>query len=86
MLVLTRSREEKVVIQTPQGDVTITVLSIRGHSVRLGFEAPIPVTVHRAEILTEPRPTGTQRAWCSPLTRIDLDAPPQPEADEPHRT
>ncbi len=55
MLVLTRSREEKLVIQTPQGDVTLTVLAIRGDtSVKLGFEAPREILIHRAEIL-EPR-------------------------------
>ncbi len=52
MLVLTRSREEKVVIQTPQGDVTLTVLAIRGDtSVKLGFEGPREILIHRSEIL-----------------------------------
>ncbi len=55
MIVLQRGREEKVIIQTPQGDVVITVLAIRGDSsVKLGFEAPRDITVHRSEIL-EPR-------------------------------
>ncbi len=59
MLVLSRGREEKVIIQTPQGDVTLTVLAIRGDtSVKLGFEAPREILVHRAEILV-PRPDRT---------------------------
>ncbi len=59
MLVLTRSREEKVVIQTPQGDVVITVLAFRGDSsVKLGFTAPREVLIHRSEILA-PRPAWT---------------------------
>ncbi len=78
MLVLTRSREEKVVIQTPQGDVVITVLAFRGDSsVKLGFDAPRDILIHRSEILA-PRPDGC-RAWCSPMERIDLDPEP-PEA------
>ncbi len=52
MLVLSRGREEKVVIQTPQGDVVITVLAFRGgSSVKLGFTAPRDVLIHREEIL-----------------------------------
>ncbi len=78
MLVLSRGREEKVIIQTPQGDVVITVLAFRGDSsVKLGFTAPRDVLIHRSEIL-EPRRDGC-RSWCSPMTRIDLD--PAPEAD-----
>ncbi len=78
MLVLTRSRGEKVVIQTPQGDVTLTVLAIRGDtSVKLGFEAPKDVLIHRAE-LSEPRKESC-RGWCAPMQHIDLDPTP-PEA------
>ncbi len=52
MIVLQRGREEKVIIQTPQGDVVITVLAIRGESsVKLGFECPREILVHRSEIL-----------------------------------
>ncbi len=50
MLILQRGREEKVIIQTPQGDVVITVLEVRSHSVKLGFEAPRDVLIHRAEL------------------------------------
>ncbi len=58
MLVLTRGREEKVVIQTPQGDVTLTVLEVRSHSVKLGFTAPREILIHRGE-LSEPRQDRT---------------------------
>jgi carbon storage regulator len=47
MLVLSRKRDEKIVI----GDeVVITVVEIRGDKVRLGIEAPNHVPVHRAEV------------------------------------
>jgi carbon storage regulator len=47
MLVLSRKRDEKIVI----GDeIVITIVEIRGDKVRLGIEAPPHVPVHRAEI------------------------------------
>ena len=47
MLVLTRRERERLKI----GDeVTVTVVGIRGNEVRLGFEAPRSVPVHREEI------------------------------------
>lgn len=47
MLVLTRKKNEKIVIN---GDITIMVVEIRGDVVRLGIEAPKDVPVHRQEI------------------------------------
>lgn len=47
MLVLSRKLNEEIVI----GDnITVTVVEIRGDRVRLGFDAPRDVTVHRREI------------------------------------
>ena len=47
MLVLTRKRGEAVVI----GDgITVTVLEVQGDRVRLGFNAPVDVPIHRQEI------------------------------------
>lgn len=47
MLVLSRKRDEKIVI----GDsITLMVIEIRGDKVRLGIEAPKDVTVHRQEV------------------------------------
>lgn len=47
MLVLSRKKDEKVVI----GDsITIMVVEIRGDKVRLGIEAPRDITVHREEV------------------------------------
>ncbi len=47
MLILTRRNGEKLRI----GDeVTVTVLDINGNQVRLGFDAPKSVSVHRQEI------------------------------------
>ena len=47
MLVLSRKKDEKIVI----GDsITQMVIEIRGDKVRLGIEAPRDVTVHREEV------------------------------------
>lgn len=47
MLILSRSTGQSIMI----GDeVKVTVIEIKGHQVRLGFEAPKDVPVHREEI------------------------------------
>ena len=47
MLILTRRVGEKLVI----GDnVTVTVLGVKGHQVRIGIDAPRDVMVNREEI------------------------------------
>jgi carbon storage regulator len=47
MLVLTRRVGEKLVI----GDnVTVSVLGLKGHQVRIGIDAPRDITVNREEI------------------------------------
>ncbi len=47
MLVLTRQREETIMIGD---DIEITVVDIRGNNVRLGINAPKRVQVHRKEV------------------------------------
>lgn len=47
MLVLSRHRGESVVIN---GNIVVTVVDIRGDKVRLGFEAPDDIPVHRREV------------------------------------
>ena len=48
MLVLTRKHSEQVIIG--DASIVVTVLEIRGDKVRLGFEAPRAVEVHRREV------------------------------------
>jgi carbon storage regulator len=48
MLVLSRKLNEKIVID---GNITITVVKIDRHQVRLGIEAPGQIPVYREEIL-----------------------------------
>lgn len=47
MLVLTRKKSEKVILNN---NITVTVVEIRGDKVRLGFEAPKEMPVHREEV------------------------------------
>lgn len=48
MLVLSRRRDESIVIN---GDkIKITVVDIRGDNVRLGIVAPTEISVHRLEV------------------------------------
>ena len=53
MLVLSRKAQEAVVVggaDSTQSLLKVTVLEIKNGSVRLGFEAPADVPVHRWEI------------------------------------
>ncbi len=47
MLVLSRKRDEVIRIND---DIRIVVVDIRGDKVRLGFEAPKDVSIHREEV------------------------------------
>lgn len=53
MLVLSRKKDEDILIQTPEGRVvTIRVVEIIGDKVRLGFVADDCITIMRSELVT----------------------------------
>lgn len=59
MLVLSRKRDEKVVIVTPSGDeIVVCVTEIRGDRARLGVEAPKNYAIHREEVIQAIRAEG----------------------------
>jgi carbon storage regulator len=58
VLILTRRVGESVVIGD---DIVLTVVEVRGDSVRLGIEAPRSIDVHREEVYRELQ-TANQRA------------------------
>ncbi len=67
MLVLTRKPEEALLIGSdsdPHGAVTVTVLSIEGNRVKLGFQMQDDATVYRMEV------------W----NRMQSEAPPSPDS------
>ncbi len=47
MLVLSRKKNESIVINS---DIIVTVVEIRGDTVRLGISAPLEVPVNRQEV------------------------------------
>ena len=63
MLVLSRKRDERIVI----GDnIIITVVEVRGDKVRLGIEAPTEVPVHRQEVLDAMRRNSAEQSKAPP--------------------
>jgi carbon storage regulator len=50
LLVLSRHKNESIIIKKDSLQVEVTVVDIRGDKVRIGVEAPRDVTVHREEV------------------------------------
>jgi carbon storage regulator len=48
LLILTRRNSESLIIG--DGEITVTVLGVKGGQVRIGISAPKDVPVHREEI------------------------------------
>jgi len=75
MLVLTRKREQSIVI----GDnVEIMVLGVSGDKVRLGITAPREVEVFRKEVIADR--AGSQPAVESDAELVEVEAVAEPEA------
>lgn len=70
MLVLTRKPGEKVIIG---GNITVTVVEVKGNKVRLAFEAPDQIHIMREELIAR-----QNMEWSDP----DLETKPA-EWDEP---
>jgi carbon storage regulator len=50
MLVLTRQKEQKIIVEIGGLRMTITVADVRGDKIRLGFDAPANFKIYRQEI------------------------------------
>ena len=70
MLVLARKKGQVIKLGP---DISITVLDIRGDTVRLGVDAPRSLPVHRLEVYTEIE-QATQEAAQSNITLEGLTA------------
>lgn len=66
MLVLSRKKNESIRIGH---DIKVFVVDVRGDKVRLGFEAPQSVPVHRQEVYEQ----------IHPETQVDPQDPMMPE-------
>ena len=64
MLILTRRIGENVIIGD---DIVISILDIRGDSVRIGIQAPKSLSVHREEVWLELRQANASAAASSNL-------------------
>ncbi len=53
MLVLTRQKNDKVVIQVAGLSIEITVVETRGDRVRIGFDGPRDFKIIRSELIDE---------------------------------
>jgi carbon storage regulator len=77
MLVLSRKADESIVVGGADGSdpvLKVTVLEIKGRSVRLGFEADAAVPVHRLEVWERIRANGNGNGRPDSLTEC-LAAP-----------
>ena len=78
MLILTRRPGERVVI----GDeILVTVMSVSGHTVRLGIEAPGGVPIYREEIWLAVREENRAAAVAADLDALPSAAPSQAAAN-----
>ena len=50
MLVLSRKKDETIVIGHGKDQVEIRIVDVRGEKVRLGITAPLHIPVHRREV------------------------------------
>ena len=77
MLVLTRKRDESIII----GDeIRVTVVDVRGDQVKLGIDAPRRIPVHREEIYKEIQAENRRAALQAGLPSADLDDLLRPES------
>ncbi len=60
MLVLSRKKDESIIID---GNITVTVVEVKGNRIKLGISAPPEVAVHREE--TSQRIEAEERQRCN---------------------
>jgi carbon storage regulator len=62
MLVLSRKRGERIVIGP---NIAVTIVDIRGQKVRLAFDAPRDVSIHRQEVYRRIQYENRHEAPCN---------------------
>jgi carbon storage regulator len=80
MLVLTRKPGEKVILG---GNITVTLVGVKGGQVPLGFDAPGEVRILRSEFVTssDPEPHDPD-LQSKPAEWMGPDNPPAPASPE----
>ncbi len=68
MLVLSRKVNEQIVIGN---DIRMTVVSIRGNQVRIGFEAPPSVSIFREELRSRHGHQEFPAGSAAPISHVD---------------
>ena len=66
MLVLSRRKGEQVIV--PGYGVAITVLDVKGKTIRLGISAPRDVDILRGELVSQATAAGVRDATASDVT------------------
>ncbi len=61
MLMLSRKKDEVIIIGEPPNQITLVVCDIRGDKVRLGIQAPTTIPVHRQEVYEAIHREGQRR-------------------------
>lgn len=59
MLVLSRKKNESIIIGEGPSKVTITVVEVRGDKVRVGIDAPTEIAVNREEVFLAKQAAAT---------------------------
>jgi carbon storage regulator len=76
MLYLTRKVGESIMVN---GDIEVTVVEVRGRSVRIGFTFPTDVTVLRREVFDRIQAENLAAAEATPLLLDALEPKPEKE-------
>ncbi len=71
MLVLTRKKGQKITILD---NIEISVLEIKGDSIRLGIKAPSIIPVYRSELLEDVRAQNIMAAANAPANLLEFTA------------
>ena len=74
MLVLSRKQNQEIIVGD---DVRLTVLQVKGNTVRLGIEAPREVSVRRAELPPKPNKAKVTVVFRNDADSVETTAKPE---------
>lgn len=78
MLVLSRQRDQSIIIGDGPNKVTITIVDIRGDKCRIGIDGPKEVPIHREEVynaIQEQHGAVKSGASFDPKDRVSVKKP-----------